>query len=266
MEFTVLGSSGFIGTYLVNYLQSKNFSCNAPNLRKENIYKKSLGHVIYSVGISNFLEDPYNAVEAHTCILNKILKNADFESFLYISSGRFYYNTKTASEDDNIEINPNDKNQLYNISKLLGETICMASNKPNIKIVRPSNVTGVGTPKNLFIPSLIKDAIETKKISLRSSLDSKRDFVSIDDLVRILPEIALKGTQKIYNVAMGKNTSSREIINEISRITGCEIEVTKDAPEYSAPVISIERIKNEFNFKPSSIMPLLEKMILDYKN
>lgn len=153
---------------------------------------------------------------------------------------------------------------MYNISKLAAESLCISCGKENIKIVRPSNVVGIDSPSNLFIPSIIHEAIDKQKITLRSTLDSEKDFVHIDDVLEILFKISINGKSKIYNIAMGKNTSSRAIIDEISKITGCTVEVIKNAPKYCFPEISIEKIKNEFDFKPQSFFPLIKKMVLEY--
>ena len=66
----------------------------------------------------------------------------NFDSFVYVSSARLYYNGISTNEEDDIVINPNNLNDLYNISKVMGESACIASSKKNIKIIRPSNVTG----------------------------------------------------------------------------------------------------------------------------
>ena len=74
LEFTILGSSGFIGSNISTMLKNKNFDCYAPNIRKESLDGKHLGNVIYSLGVSNFLKKPLETIDAHICILNKILK------------------------------------------------------------------------------------------------------------------------------------------------------------------------------------------------
>ena len=62
-----------------------------------------------------------------------------------------------------------------------------------------------------------------------------------------------------------KNTKTKDIVEEISRVTGCEIEIANESKEYSFPVITIERAKNEFKFKPRSIIDDLENIIESYK-
>ena len=142
MKFTVLGSTGFIGSHLVKYIKSEKIECFTPNLRKESISKISnLGHVIYAIGVSDFINHPYDTIEAHVCKLNEVLLNRNFESLTYFSSGRFYYNEKNTSENLTLTVNPLDSDQLYNISKLLGESLCNSSKNSNIKITDARRLT-----------------------------------------------------------------------------------------------------------------------------
>jgi len=265
-KFTILGGSGFIGSSLSKFLESEGNIVHTPNIRKEELPENNLGNIIYCIGVPNFLEDPFKAVEAHSCLLKKILEKTRFDSFLYISSGRMYYNfCKTTKEDNEITINPHERNDLYNISKALGESTCISSKKENIKIIRPSNVTGNSFTSNLFIPSIIRQVIKENKIKLFSTLDSEKDYISIDDLIQIIPKILLAGKETIYNLAEGKNTTVKEITDKISMETNCEVIIDKNAKKFCPMRINTERVVNEFNFKPKSIVDKLPHMIKDFK-
>lgn len=265
MKYTIFGSTGFIGSSLNEYLTNQGHECYTPDIRTEDISNISLHHVIYAIGESEFIQKPLNAIDAHVCKLHKILSEGNFSSFLYISSGRFYYNVDSTQETDSISVNPLDKNQLYNISKLAGESLCHSSKKSNVKVIRPSNVTGKLCPSNLFIPSIIQEAIKNKKITLRSSLDSAKDFIHIDDLVKIIPKIIHEGKFNTYNIASGKNTTTKDLVSEISKLTDCDITIISNAQTNIFPVISIDRIQSEFNFIPESIISRLSEIIEYYK-
>lgn len=265
MRFTIIGSKGFIGSNLLAYLKSKGHECITPEIRKENLKGKNLGNVIFAIGVSNFVEKPFDAVDAHVCSLTKILKTTEFDSFLYFSSGRLYYNGTTTKENDALSVNPTNQNDLYNISKAMGESVCLASGKNNVRIVRPSNVTGSDFSSNLFIPSILRDAVDKNKISIRSTLHSEKDYVYIDDVVKIATEISIHGKDSIYNIAYGKNTRSDEIINEILKHTNSKLEIAQNPSTFSFPTISIDKIRDEFGFEPTPFIPKIKKMIDDYK-
>lgn len=266
MKYTVLGANGFIGSHLVKFLKEQGNEVFTPDIRKQEIFNESLGNIIYSIGIPNFIERPFDAIEAHACLLVKLLEKGRFDSFLYISSARLYAGLKMTNEDEPILINPSKINDFYNISKVMGEAICLASKKEGIRIVRPSNVTGNNFTSHLFLPSIIRDAIEKNKITVHTKLASEKDYIYIDDLVKILPEISLYGKNNLYNIAFGKNIKSKEIVEKIVNKVKCEIKELPNAEEYSFPEIAIDRIKNEFNFKPISILDKIEEMVTSYKN
>jgi nucleoside-diphosphate-sugar epimerase len=170
----------------------------------------------------DFRKRSFDAVEAHVCLLHKILKKCKFDSFLYLSSTRVYANSLSIDENTQILVNPNKFEGIYNISKIMGESLCFASVKPNVHIVILSNVVGNCNNTNDFLSSLIHDAINYKKIILHTTSRSKKDYVYIDD-VKILPKILVQSKQKIYNVVSGKNTKVKEITDELKKKTNCEI-------------------------------------------
>jgi len=255
MKVTVLGASGFIGSSLVNYLRENKINAWAPDRDDPAIYRRNLGNVVYCIGLTaDFRSKPFDTVDAHVSTLTKVLRLCKFSSFLYLSSTRLYGSRSgIAHEEDAIRVEPLDLNYLYNISKALGESVCFATGNPGVKVVRLSNVYGSQANPVNFLPSLIKDALEKKRIILRTSLDSKRDYISIMDVISILPKIISKGRHKIYNLASGKNTTNREIVNRLSRLTGCTVKVDQSVRKVSYPTVSIDRLRDEFGFNPSRI-------------
>jgi nucleoside-diphosphate-sugar epimerase len=266
VKFTVFGSTGYLGSLLVKKFSSENIECVTPDIRKNEIGDENLGHVIYAIGVPNFKQNPSKAIDAHVILLNKLLNEANFESFLYLSSTRIYHNASSTDENSPLMMNPSNDNDLYNISKIMGEIICNSSKKQNVRIVRLSNVTGNNFNSDIFLTSIIQDAIKMNKIILQTTLDSEKDYVYIDDVLDILPKISLHGKNSIYNVASGKNTSNESIIKKLQYITSCEIEIMKNAKKYSFPPISINQIQKEFDFKPNNVLDKFEKIVNSYKN
>lgn len=265
MKFTVIGSKGFIGSNLEEYIKSQGHECFSPDIRNQDITQEDLGHVIYAIGVPNFMERPYDAIDAHVCKLKELLEKSKFESFLYISSARFYYSSSTSSEESEFSINPTKFNDLYNISKALGESICFASKRNNVRIVRPSNVTGNSFSSTLFIPSILRDAVNKKIIQINSTLDSEKDYVWIGDVVNIIIKIILNGQNKIYNISFGSNIKSKDIIDEICKFTNAKVEINPNSKRFSSPIVSNQKIKDEFGFKPTSIVKKIQNMVEDYR-
>ena len=107
--------------------------------------------------------------------------------------------------------------------------------------MRLSNVYGRGSASHNFLASLLHDALADGELCLRMSLDSWKDYVSIDDVVRMLPAIALEGTRPVYNLASGVNVSHGDVTARIAALTGCRCPVVDGAPDSRPPVIDIGR-------------------------
>ena len=268
IKITILGASGFIGSHLVTQLREEQINYWAPDREDPTIYKRSLGHVIYCIGLTaDFRTRPFDTVNAHVCLLLKVLKQCKFDSFLYLSSTRMYgAGQGIAREEDPLKIHPLDFNDLYNISKAMGESICFATGKDTVRVVRLSNVYGSDFKSENFISSLIRDALRYNKMVLHTSLDSGKDYINIKDAVNILPKIAMHGSHKIYNVASGKNTTNDQIVNIISRLTGSIVEVDKNAKRIGYPTIDISQIKEEFAFSPAMITNDLNELVSKYND
>lgn len=249
MRFTILGAGGFIGSHLLARLRHAGHECFAPARGDAAILSEELGHVIYCIGLTaDFRGRPFDTVRAHACLLADVLEKARFDSLLYLSSTRVYAGAAQGNEET-----PLMAGDIYNLSKLTGEALCLASGREQVRVARLSNVYGGGDDSDNFLPSLIRAATADKLITLATSLDSAKDYVALEDVVGILPKIAVSGKQRIYNVASGRNTSNRELVEEIQGVTGCRVEVAANAPTIPFPAIEIALLREEFGFCPSWI-------------
>lgn len=249
MKFTILGAGGFIGSHLLAHLRQAGHDCYAPARGDAALFSQELGHVIYCVGLTaDFRSRPFDTVRAHVCVLADVLEKARFESLLYLSSTRVYAGAAYGSEET-----PLMAGDIYNLSKLTGEALCLASGREQIRIARMSNVYGGNDDSDNFLPSLMRAATVDKRITLNTALDSAKDYVALEDVVDILPKIAVLGSHRIYNVASGRNTSNHELVEAIRALTGCAVEVAAEAPTISFPAIDIGRLRVEFDFSPSWI-------------
>jgi len=267
MKFTILGSSGFIGSHLADHLRRRQIECWTPKRGDPSLYRKGLGHLIYCIGLTaDFRKRPYETVDAHVCTLLEILKRCKYSSFLYLSSTRLYgIGSGIANEEDSIRVAPVECDHLYNISKAQGESLCFVTGNPRVRVVRLSNVYGDDLDSENFLPSLIRDAIKKKRLFLETSLDSAKDYISVKNVVDVLPKIAICGLHRIYNIASGGNTTNNRIAKQLRDLTGCRVVVSKKAKRIRYPVISIKRIKQEFGFCAGSISDDLYRTVNIYR-
>ncbi|CAM2935150.1 NAD-dependent epimerase/dehydratase family protein [Paenibacillus sediminis] len=265
MRTTVIGAKGFIGRHLVSSLELLGHELYTPEKNDNAIFDQPLGHVIYCAGVtSDFRSRPFDTIRAHVSLLADLLERAQFESFVYLSSTRVYANepdTSIGSVSQTLHVNPHHAEDLFGISKLMGESLCLQTSRKNVRIARVSNVCGDDFESNNFIYSIIKDALSKGEIILRSSLDSAKDYISIHDVVQLLINISQRGESKIYNVASGFNITNGEWISEIVRATGCSIQVVPNAPTIKFPVLDVQQIKEEFHFNPRNCLEMTRELI-----
>jgi nucleoside-diphosphate-sugar epimerase len=254
----VLGSSGFIGSNLIEYLKKRQIEYFAPERNDNSIFRTHLNNVIYCIGLTaDFRNKPFETVEAHVSYLAKILENCSFDSFIYLSSARVYSNGgkgMIAKEETPLKINPLDKSDLYNISKIMGESLCLNCDKKNVKVVRLSNVYGNDLNSSNFITDIFREILKTKSLFLRTSLSSEKDYINVTDVVDLLVKISLDGKYNIYNIASGINVKNEEILQVINSYIPFKLEVIKNPKNIRYPKISIERIQEEFNYEPKTIL------------
>lgn len=264
-KFTVLGATGFIGKNLVAHLKQLGAEVFTPVRGDASIFEKELGHVIYCVGMTaDFRKQPFATSRAHVGFIGDVLERCDFQSLLYLSSTRVYAGAVQTNESAALRIRPDSPSDLYNITKIAGESLTLHCGRKNTRVARLSNVAGHDPQSDNFLSSVIKEAL-LGKIVLRSSLASAKDYVLLEDVVAMLTKISQFGQQKIYNLASGHNINHKELTRILSNITGCSIEVIADAPLHYFEPIDTQLLKKEFNFESSLITQNLHLVVSGYQ-
>jgi nucleoside-diphosphate-sugar epimerase len=262
LNFTILGGTGFVGSHVARYLTGLGHTALVPDRSQSLVDACSGAHVIYAIGLTaDFRERPFDTIEAHVSVAADLLRQADFKSFLYLSSTRVYVRSSDTSEDRSLSVLPEDPSDLYNISKLAGEAVCLASGRTNVRIARLSNVVGPQTAATeSFAGALCREGA-SGHIQLKTDLNSSKDYIWIDDVAALLLRISLAGRHKIYNVASGMQISHAQWISAISTQTGCSFSVDDNAPMSSFPPIATSRIREEFDFHPQPVLQRISTIL-----
>lgn len=264
--FTILGSTGFIGGSLASTLRQQGHDVYTPARGEQEVFRRNLDDVVYAIGLTaDFRRQPFETVEAHVCLLREVLQTANFRSLLYLSSTRIYGQGARAEEGERASVDPANPDELYNLSKLMGESLCAASGRETVRVVRLSNVYGSDFGSQNFLTEVIRQALLEGRVRLRTALGSAKDYVGITDVVAVLPTIALSGKARLYNVASGRNVSNGELMADLSRLMPLSVEVEDQAPTVVFPPISIDRARNEFGFAPKGILVDLPDLIADFR-
>lgn len=249
-RYTVLGSTGFIGSNLVKFLRAKGGEVYAPS-RIENLRGKELGTVFYCIGMTaDFRKKPLETIDAHVNVLKSVLQETNVKRLIYLSSTRVYQNNENTNTDAALRVNPHKFDDIYNITKILGESICLSHSKL-CKVVRVSNVLGLDPKKSNFLYSLIEQMKTRSKVVIQQSPEDAKDYVDIEDVCDLLYKIGTRGNKNIYNLASGINISNREIASLlVKKKPEGTVEFLADKKLIHFPVMDISSLQEEFTYRP----------------
>lgn len=255
MLATIVGHAGYIGSHLAQLLAGRGDDVFLPERNDPRLFGQKLGTVFYCAGLTaDFRARPFDTVEAHVTLLARLLKEADFERLIYLSSTRLYDSLGgiRASEDLALRLNPDNPRHLYDFSKGLGENLCVTTSAGKASVARLSCIFGGSGCRDGFIAELIAKTLGHQEITLESSPHFTRDYLHVDEAAQLILAIAERGSHPIYNVARGENTPNSQLFEIVSRLTGCAIKTTSTA-HVDAPTIDVTRIREEFGFSATPI-------------
>ena len=237
MTILVTGTSGFIGSNLVKYLQKKNLKfygvdkISNPYFKFKNFYKinlkdknkisklilkKKIKKVIHLAAMPGFVSCHNNPDKAFndnilaTFNLLVACKNNEVQNILIASSMGVKNFFKSPS--------------IYGMSKFTCENFCKTFNalyKMNIKICKISNVFGpYSTHKSSAIHAFAKKIIQGKKIQIHKNGMQERDFIFSEDVCKKMLNV-MKKNNKTRDIGINNNKFLRvmDLISIFKKIT-----------------------------------------------
>ena len=250
LTVTILGASGFVGRALTAALESRGHTVRPitrgalPALLET---RRDVGHVIDCIGLTaDFRSRPHDTAEAHVGVTARCLATLQFDSFLFLSSTRVYARAAATHEDDAIACRPTEPSDLYNLTKLAGEALCLTDPRHTVRVVRVSNIYGPDMGGDSFLGQVLHEGVATRAVRFRQSPESAKDYISLAQLTRLLPAIATTGRHRLYNLAAGRNTTHATIAAGLSRHFGWHCDFAPDAPTVAFAPIDTTRLHREF--------------------
>ena len=249
----VLGAGGFIGTHLINKLNTIDndlYSIQAvgANLSKfseldnvktlegfidnELLNKCECPDIIYHVAggssVAASVSDPcldFNKTVLNiNALLNKINTDWPQAKLIYVSSAAIY--GRNASDNTSVETKRKPISPYGLHKKLVEELIAFYFDyfKINAVIIRPFSIYGPGLRKQLFWDALKK--AELGDFNYFGTGDEKRDWIYIDDFINLLTTIYLDRTTKkstfleFINAGTGNGIKNSDILKKLLNIAG----------------------------------------------
>lgn len=225
------GANGFIGRHLHSALERHRFPVQSvPDILKPPTLKRKPDVVVHLGGVTDPVQFHANLRESHRVnalgTLNMLeIARKSKAHFIFASSSGVYGVPRFArvSESESLApINP------YAQSKMVGELFCEDFYRVHglpVTILRLFNVYGPGQNPAFLITYLIEQARLSKTVTLRHP-SFKRDYLFVDDLVRLLVRLCSKPGRRyrVFNVGSGKSISVTNILKEIETAFGFEID------------------------------------------
>lgn len=246
MTVTVLGASGFIGRRLVRALQAAGADVFAPRRGDPDIFTRPLGQVYFCIGMTaDFSADPAATFDSHAAVLVRLLRDADFERIIYLSSTRLYDGLAEGDEAAPLSLQPTHPRHLYDLTKATGEHFALMQSGGRGMAVRLGCVYDNSDDATGFLPQLLRRLPAEPTIALDSSPDAARDYIHVDDTVAALQAVMAKGTPgTIYNLASGENCDNACIADMLAAHGGWHISYRLAAGKAApAPLIHIDRLR-----------------------
>lgn len=283
MKILIVGSKGFIGSHCVDYFSkehevwgcdvimdytsSRYISIDAVDSDFQEIFQQHKFDVCINcsgaASVPFSLEKPFNDFKLNTLnvfkLLEAIRQNAPECKFITMSSAAVYGNPESlpiAETQKRMPVSP------YGFHKAMAEMICEEYHRFwGIKTccLRIFSAYGPRLKKQLFWDMYNKVTTQ-KNLVLWGTGEESRDFIYINDLVKIIALVIDKGefNGNIYNAANGEQRSIVEVADVFVRILGTQTTITfnnevrkGDPLNWEADITSIKELgyKNSYTLE-----------------
>ena len=248
MNILVIGSSGFLGSSLINSLDnqykitcfdkikpsklintkckiSKFFIADAGSKKKLSQAIKDMDVIYYRAGVTGGPKsidlkyfEKYMKINFENLIkILVLLKSSRIKKFVFDSTEQIYgeFNKRKSHE-----FSETDPHNYYGLSKLIAEKYLIEwqrKKKISVDIFRYSRIMAQDTPG--VIEEMVKSILLDKKIKIYGDPDHKISFVHINDVIsaNIKALKKLKNTLSLYNIGT-KPISLKDLAQTISKL------------------------------------------------
>jgi nucleoside-diphosphate-sugar epimerase len=243
-RYTVIGAAGFVGSRLAKALEADGHAVYAPERDDDGLFTRDLGRVVYCAGLTaDYLARPFDTVEAHVGLIARMLRDAHFERLVYLSSTRLYdwMGPSAGREEAPLWLTPAEPRHLYDLSKALGENLCLTQGGGRAAVARLANVWDWSEGAPGFLSQWMREATARRTIDLQSATGYVRDYIHLDDAVAALRAMVDQEAAGIVNVASGENVSNAELAAAFEA-EGWTIRFARETERQAAPVCAVDRL------------------------
>jgi UDP-glucose 4-epimerase len=264
MDIIILGSSSYIGGYLVQYFQSRganivranSTNCNLLDKESVNSFFESLPkkkYLLVFLSVINRPEgDSLDGLQKNTLMAGNFVQAVDhhkISSVIYFSSVDIYGNHHELPIREDTPLQPDN---WYGLAKVNCEWILkheLDSEIP-LTIFRIPGVYGASPGERSIIRKFLTDIFERKKVTVFGDGSTLRDYVHVQDVAQSIEHLVNKSMVGAVNVVTGKSYSILQILN-----------IMKDALATQWQIEFIEQNQRSFDlvFDNSKLLKIVPK-------
>lgn len=219
----------------------KNIIPQAVDLSKPFKFNQKVDYIFHAACYAQpqkFIENKFETIALNVNATHRLLEIAKKSKarFLFFSSAEVYgdipKDVVPVPETYNGSIATSGVRSIYGESKRLGETICSVYRRDEnveVFVARISHVygPGVGVTDKRVLGEFIRASFEKKIITLKDLGTAVKTWGYVSDIVRMIFNIILHGSELIYNVGGVDTVSIKELANEVCRQTDSKIVIPK---------------------------------------
>lgn len=280
-EILVTGSDGFVGRRLIPALEKMGHAVRAFSRKQGDIASAELGysgvdHVIH-LAARTFVPESWRSPKPffETNVLGT-LNVLEFckrqDASLTLVSSYVYGRPERLPI---AETHPVEAFNPYNQSKIMAEQLARfyeAHAGLTLTIVRPFNLYGSGQDGRFLIPTLVHQFLDNSCDRVEvADLRPKRDYLHVDDLVRMLATLADRPQGGIYNAGSGTSISVADLAEAIRETSGSEKSFVSRGEERENEVMDVRaditKAEQELGWRPAiTLRQGLAETIDGYRN
>ena len=284
----ITGAAGFIGSNLWQYFKSQGVSVFGASRKEINVLNrhqlkkvcndKKINLIIHCAALDGNTEFKKNnsadIVDQNIRMALNILEVArqqEIKDIVIMSSSKVYTNTPNVNSRQGLL----PTNSAYATAKIITELLAdtYAQNfKLNILLPRPGNIYGPGdrstNKPGRVIQSMIKKALAGKDIEIWGDGKQKKQFIYIDDFIKIFVRMIENGKFTHLNIANPKTISLQDLANNIIKLVNKKTKISyqkKKLPANDKLTINTKEMKTLLDLKLTPLKVGLQKTINFYQ-
>lgn len=234
-KLVIFGASGFIGSRVSHWLRQENgcevlsYSSGNCNLLDGAAVSRTLGTcdedttLVVCSAVTRCVEESWSAMLENITMIQNIVSNAPaggLRSIIFLSSADVYgMPPETLPVREDTKFNPSG---YYGLSKLICEQLLRFHPvcRLGVAILRLPAVYGIGDRSGSIVGNFARKILHGESIELHSGGLTKRDFVEVSDLCRVIAYFVEKPFSGAVNVATGESIAIKDLISIAAQVIG----------------------------------------------